>query len=693
MIRSITKPIILILSLFASQLLIAQSVKIGETSYNTITEAIVAATDGAVIEIRGIHTGSVVIQKNLTIKGADPKVDIIQAAASLAESQSRVLSVIDTTGSLTVSVENLGIRYGNAAENGGGVNVDKVAGLLTLKNLIIEQNNSARNGGGIMVAGSIMKIIGCAIINNTATQDGGGILLAPNNAVSKDSDIDITGTLIDGNVARNGGGLYINGNKNFGNNHKIDVYLENTTVSNNSATSVSDGGGGGGIWSRSAFWTGDNTTGNITLKLVHTTMYNNTHASLLKNGIQFASDPAGALTNFSIYNSIVVSQDSLAEKALNFANTNTTEAINNILGGLNGLPSFMADSTMNANRNNSNGRTASFAGISTTLSDEGGAVNVFAIKEEANAFNYCTVATGITLPTTDARGASRDMKPDAGAFELLVAPTVVLEIEDQIFQTGFASSTIDLSAIFADGNGDALSYSASLADDGIVSISFDGDNMVITEVGDGTTTVTITADDGTGLSVSDDFTVLISENAVPTIDSPLEDLSYESGFISATIDLTGRFTDGDEDPITLSVSVLDESVITVALSEEVLTITEVADGTTTVTVTANDGKGGVARETFEVEVSSIVLGQEKEFGVSIYPNPASSWLKVKGLEASQLDRVQVLDLSGRRHSARISGSDGDILIDISQLEAGQYFLVIGQSNQKQLVKRFIKSNF
>jgi hypothetical protein len=693
MIRTITKPFILILALISSQMLFAQTVKIGETSYNTIAEAITDAAEGAIIEIRGIHTESVSIQKNLTLRGADPKVDIIQAAESLELSQSRVLSVSDTTGSLTVSVENLGIRFGKASENGGGINVDKVQGMLTLTNLMIEQNTTAKNGGGISVAGSITKIVGCAIINNTSTLDGGGIILAPNNAVTIDSEIEITGSLIDSNVGRNGGGLYINGNKGFGNNHKIDVYIENTTVSNNSALSASTGAGGGGIWSKCAFWTGDNTTGNVTLKLVHATMYNNTHESALKNGIQFTSDPAGALTNFSIYNSMVVSQDDLARKALNFANSNTTEAINNILGGLNSLPDFMADSTMNANRNNNNGKTASFAGIATNLSDEGGNVSVLALVEESSAFNYCTVATGITLPTIDARGETRDMIPDAGSFELLLAPTVILEIEDQILETGFTTLTLDLIVNFEDKNTDALSFSATIVDEGIVSIAFDGSDMIITELGNGTTTVTVTANDGTGRTVSDEFTVLISENAVPTIDAPLEDLSYEAGFASAAIDLSNRFTDGDGDPITLTVEVVNESVVTAALIDEVLTITEVAEGTTTVTITADDGNGGVAKESFVVEVSPMALGQKAKFDIFLYPNPAQYWLKIKGLETEKITDVEILDISGRKYFSSLSMDENNIVIDIQQLELGHYFLIVNRIDGSHIIKRFVKTQF
>ena len=395
--------------LFSAYIIKAQTVNIGGTTYGTITEAITAASDGDIIVISGVHTEPITIEKSITLRGTDPTTDIIQAAASEVKdgSGSRVISINE--GNFTIAIENLGVRYGNVSGNGGGIFVDKVTGSLTLNNLIIENNYASSNGGAIGFAGSIATVINCTIQNNTSTLDGGAILAAPNNASGVNSVIDFKQTLINNNTGRNGGGIYINGNPNFGNDYLIDVTLENTTVSNNNATSASGGNGGGAIFSASRPWTSDTNIGNITLKLVHTTFYGNTHAGLAKSGIQFGS---AKVTNFSIYNSIIVSTDDVATKAINFANTNTTDVVNCILGGLNAAPTLIDDT----NKNNQKGVTASFAGISA-LTDEGGSTQVFAFAEGSNSDDYCTASTGLTLPTVDQRGFSREGTPDAGAFE------------------------------------------------------------------------------------------------------------------------------------------------------------------------------------------------------------------------------------------------------------------------------------
>lgn len=400
----------LLCAVFAT-VLSAQTVQIqGGASYGTIQEAIDAASDSDVILISGVHTESVVIQKSITLRGTDPTTDIIQASASPGSdgSGNRVISLNE--GAFTINIENLGIRNGNVTGNGGGIFVDKVTGSVTLSNLIVENNYASSNGGAIGFAGTIATVSECTIQNNTSNLDGGAILAAPNNATGINSVIDIKQSLIDSNTGRNGGALYINGNNNFGNDYLIEVNIENSTISNNNATSVDSGNGGGAIWSASRPWTSNTAVGNITLQLIHATIYNNEHASLNKSGLQFGT---AAETNFSAYNSIIVAADDVARKALNFANTNTTDVVNCILGGLNAAPALVDD----VGKNNEKGKTATFSGLTGALTNEGGSTQVLAITETSAADDWCTAATGITLPTIDQRGATREGTPDAGAFE------------------------------------------------------------------------------------------------------------------------------------------------------------------------------------------------------------------------------------------------------------------------------------
>jgi hypothetical protein len=411
----------LLLTMFTS-VLFSQTVSISGTSYNTITEAITAASNGDIIDITGVHTESIDVSKSITLRGTNPSTDIIQASAeALTDGQgSNVINIIraDDADVLTVSVENLGIRHGNAssAQNGGGINVDKVTGLLTLNNLIIEDNFTSKNGGGISIAGSNVNVINCTIRNNSSSLDGGGIIATPNNGAAINNTVNIKQSLVNSNIGRNGGGVYINGNIQYGDQYTIDFNIENSTISNNDTTSGAGGAGGGAIWCKVAQLVGGAAgLGNINLKLVHATLYNNLHASAVKNGLRFTG-PSGVTTNFSMYNSIVVTADDASQKVINFANAKLTNMVNSILGGLEEAASSLAIID-DAAKNNQKGKTATFAGLTNALSDDGGKTQVLAIDESSNSNDYCTAETGITLPNIDQRGATREGTPDAGAYE------------------------------------------------------------------------------------------------------------------------------------------------------------------------------------------------------------------------------------------------------------------------------------
>jgi predicted outer membrane repeat protein len=439
------KTITLLFALFTA-VLSAQTVSIqGGSSYGTITDAITAAIDGDVILITGTHTESITINKSITLRGSNPATDIIQAAtaASTAGGGTRVISIVAlapaTTAALNVTVENLTIRYGNiTGANGGGINVDKITGLVNLKNLIVTNNFTTSNGGGIGVAGSNVNITNCTVQNNSCTLDGGAILATPNNAALIDNVVNIKQSLLNANAARNGGGIYINGNLNFGNIYKIAVNIENSTVSNNTTTSTSTGNGGGAILSLSQPLVSNSLLGNVTLSLVHATVYNNVHASPGKAGLQFLAPTVTAPTNFSAYNSIIVGNDDLTAtgpKAINFTNTNITNIVNCIFGGTTLPPTIVSDPVPNTN-NNEAGKTATYAGLTGTLTNEGGNTQVIKLNVGGKAVDYCSAATGISIPTIDQRGYSRAGTQDAGAYELGGALSVGEE--------SFKSSTVSV---------------------------------------------------------------------------------------------------------------------------------------------------------------------------------------------------------------------------------------------------------
>ncbi len=92
-------------------------------------------------------------------------------------------------------------------------------------------------------------------------------------------------------------------------------------------------------------------------------------------------------------------------------------------------------------------------------------------------------------------------------------------------------------------------------------------------------------------------------NRAPTAAAEIADLSLEAGG-EATVSVSGAFSDPDGDGLAYRAASSDGGVATVSVSGSVVTVTGVAPGTATVTVTATDPGGRSATQTFGVTVTA-----------------------------------------------------------------------------------------
>ena len=95
----------------------------------------------------------------------------------------------------------------------------------------------------------------------------------------------------------------------------------------------------------------------------------------------------------------------------------------------------------------------------------------------------------------------------------------------------------------------------------------------------------------------------VGGNVDPVVANELPDLELETGFDAVVVDLTDVFTDADDDALTYSAVSGTEATATVGVVSADLTITEVAAGTSLITVTADDGSDGTVDATFTVTVN------------------------------------------------------------------------------------------
>ncbi len=205
------------------------------TNHCSLRAAVMEANNGSgatIIVPIGIYTltltgnGDLEMRQDITLIGAGPTLTIIQGDP--AGWNDRILRVRDNANA---SVNGVTIRYGHAADFGGGIYV--VTGTLSLENSAVVSNTAVVAGGGIY-NGDQLTLTLSTIMSNSVTGPfgyyGGGVY----NAVG--SYTYLTRTLIQGNASWGGSGFY--------NDTSAQAHLNFSTISSNHAIT----GGAAGLW-------------------------------------------------------------------------------------------------------------------------------------------------------------------------------------------------------------------------------------------------------------------------------------------------------------------------------------------------------------------------------------------------------------------------------------------------------------
>jgi len=195
--------------------------------------------------------------------------------------------------------------------------------------------------------------------------------------------------------------------------------------------------------------------------------------------------------------------------------------------------------------------------------------------------------------------------PDGPAFipvSLTLDDVVATDpVADTVVQEGFGSYDKDVTAVFTNGSGNPLTYSAQSSDELIATAEISGGMLTISETGIGTTDITIIANSEYGESGSQTFELRVNDIPSP---NPVPDMRYAGGFGSVDFDISEAFNDSDPDVQNITAASSLEAVVTVSVTGETLTVTEVAPGVSTITLSTDDGFGGTANVSFEFRVNS-----------------------------------------------------------------------------------------
>ena len=257
----------------------------------------------------------------------------------------------------------------------------------------------------------------------------------------------------------------------------------------------------------------------------------------------------------------------------------------------------VSSATVTATANH--GRATLKAGLSGSLSTISGGTPSAAISLAvgANAVQVEVTAQDGTTRQTYTITVTRGVPPNR-------APTVADGIDDVTIVNESGTQDVSLSGVFSDADSNSLTVTARSSDDAKAAVSVAGDysKLTVTAKARGTATITVTADDGNGGTVSDTFTVRVK--ASPVVASALADVNDLMAGTMHEVSLSGVFSDADNDSLTISADSRDETVATASVTPDgsTLTVGAVAEGTITIEVVAQDADGNRVSDFLEVIV-------------------------------------------------------------------------------------------
>ena len=214
-------------------------------------------------------------------------------------------------------------------------------------------------------------------------------------------------------------------------------------------------------------------------------------------------------------------------------------------------------------------------------------------------------AVSITITVTDPSGATASQTFTAIVVSETGDPSPIGTIPNQTLYLGEAPATVDVSGYFLDPNGDVLTYTATSFDITKATVSVSSSTLTITPIAVGTTAITVTATDPGGLTATQTFGVtVVQPNRAPVVTQSLPDMEaiLTSTPTVFTITTSAFFSDADGDPLTYTATSSDPTIATVSWTETTQTITKLAVGTVTITVTATDPGGLSASQTYSLAV-------------------------------------------------------------------------------------------
>ena len=236
--------------------------------------------------------------------------------------------------------------------------------------------------------------------------------------------------------------------------------------------------------------------------------------------------------------------------------------------------------------------TAAFSGTTLVYSAMSSSEETATVSVDGAMLTVTGVAAGPATVTVTATNSADSASQDVMVTVMDVPPAVAEPVEPVSVLVGETMS-VDLAGAFS---GTALVYSAMSSSEAIAAVSVDGTMLAVTGVAAGPATVTVTATNSAD-SVSQDVEVMVMDVPpelveAPAVAEPIEPISV---FVEGTaeVDLTAAFSGTT---LVYSAMSSSEETATISVDGAMLTVTGVAHGPATVTVTATNSADSASQD-------------------------------------------------------------------------------------------------
>ncbi len=300
------------------------------------------------------------------------------------------------------------------------------------------------------------------------------------------------------------------------------------------------------------------------------------------------------------------------------------------------------------------------------------------------------VAAGTTTITVTATDIADQTAEQTFTVTVNATPTTVGTIVDitDLVANG-SPQTVNVATNFSDPN-DTLTFSVVSSSTAIATVTVMDSIVTVTPVATGTATITVTATDIAGQTAEQTFSVTVT-NPAPTATGTMDNMTdLMVNGSPRNVDVATKFSDPN-DTLTFSAMSDNIAIATVTVMDSIVTVTPVAAGTATITVTATDIAGQTAKQTFTVSVQAddITTGTAgvKKIDASVSPNPLKDGDSVTITVASE----GVYHLFGSSGEFLTKGTltKGDNAVVFPFLAKGLYLLKI-QTKHGGMTRKVVK---